>query len=184
MDLQNAANRVRSSKRILVLGSSGSGKTTLSIRLGQLLDIETIHLDARFWKPGWIATPQQEWRETVLSLISQPSWIMDGTYESTLDLRIPAADTLILVECSRWTCLWQVLKRKATVADRQRTDAPPGQKLDWAFMRYIWRYPTVTDPYVQECILEFGQGKTQVRLHGSPQVQSFLQLLGQSTVSP
>ena len=148
MDSNDSFARLASSKRILVVGSSGSGKTTFSIRLGRILDIETIHLDAHFWKPGWIATEQSEWRAMVASLIKSESWIMDGTYESTLDLRIPAADCIVLVESSRWACIWRVLKRKATVDDQQRPDAPAGQKIDRAFLRYIWRYPVVTHPFV------------------------------------
>ncbi len=118
MDFQDSIKRLASSQRILVIGPSGSGKTTLSIRLGRILDLETIHLDACFWKPGWIATPQPEWREKVSKLIRKPSWVMDGTYESTLDLRIPAADAVIVVDRSRWVCLWHVLKRKVTLDDQ------------------------------------------------------------------
>ena len=91
----NSTNRLVSSKRILVLGSSGSGKTFLSLRLGQALGIEPIHLDMQFWKPGWVPTPREEWRKTVSSLVAKQSWIMDGTYESTLDLRLPTCDAII-----------------------------------------------------------------------------------------
>ncbi len=178
---QELMPQVASSKRILVLGSSGSGKTTFSIRLGQILQRNTIHLDAEFWQPGWVATPQSEWRAKVASLIEADSWIMDGTYESTLDLRIPAADSVIMIESSRWTCLWRVLKRKATVDDQRRPDAPGGQKLDRAFLRYIWRYPTVTRPIVLDAIRQYGPNKTTIQLTGSSQIENFLQQLQQSS---
>lgn len=174
MDFEDAIARLASSKRILVLGPSGSGKTTLSIRLGRILGIETIHLDAYFWKPGWTSTPQPDWRTTVASLIRKESWIMDGMYESTLDLRIPAAETMIVVERSRLVCLWRVLKRKATISDHCRPDAPAGQRLDRAFLRYIWRYPAVTGPFLFDCIRRYGADKTLVKLSGSNETQRFL----------
>ena len=99
---------------------------------------------------------------------------MDGTYESTLDLRIPVADAVILVESSRWACLWRVLKRKATVDDDRRPDAPSGQKLDRAFLRYIWRYPTVTRPYVLDCIRQYGPDKMLIQVAGSNDVGRFV----------
>jgi len=34
----------------------------------------------------------------VADLVKTESWIMDGTYESTLDLRLPAADVVIFVK--------------------------------------------------------------------------------------
>ncbi len=100
---------------------------------------------------------------------------MDGTYESTLDLRIPVADTLILIDCPRQVCLWRVLKRRLTVDDHHRPDAPDGQKLNRAFLRYIWRYPAVTHPFVLECIRKFGPDKKVIELKSPGQMQSFLE---------
>lgn len=184
MDSQDLTARLVSSKRILVLGSSGSGKTTISNQLGRVLNLKTIHLDAHFWKPGWVRTPSPEWRELVSSLIREESWIMDGTYESTLDLRIPAADAIVLIETSRWTCLWRMLSRQATVNDQP--DAPVGQKLDRSifrqrtalshyanWIRYIWKYPAVTRPFVLDCIRQYGPDKTLVQLEGSKDTQRF-----------
>ncbi len=100
---------------------------------------------------------------------------MDGMYESTLDLRIPAADTVIVVERSRLACLWRVLKRKATIDDLRRPDAPAGQKLDRAFLRYIWRYPTVTRPLLFDSVRQYGPDKVLIQLEGSSDVRRFLQ---------
>lgn len=170
-------SRLAASKRILVLGSSGSGKTTFSLRLSRILCIDAVHLDAIFWKPGWISTPQPEWRVIVSSLIRRESWIMDGTYESTLDLRIPVSETVIVVERSRWSCLWRVLKRKATVDDRRRPDAPPGQKLDHAFLRYIWQYPAVTQPIVMDSIRQYGSDKPLILLRGLNDIEMLMRQL-------
>jgi adenylate kinase family enzyme len=173
MDPPDPIAWLASSRRILVLGPCGSGKTTFSIRLGRILNLESLHLDAHFWKPGWIATPQNEWREIVSVLIETDSWIMDGTYESTLDLRIPAADTVILIDSPRRLCLWRVLKRRLTVDDHRRPDAPGGQKLNLAYLRYIWRYPAVTQPLVLEGIRNFGPDTKLIELRSSSDMQNF-----------
>lgn len=174
MDSDDRIQSLASAKRILVLGSSGSGKTTLSIQLARILNLNMIHLDAHFWNPGWLPTPQADWRAKVATLLRVDNWVMDGTYESTLEMRIPAADALIVLDRSRWGCVWRVLKRKATVDDANRPDAPAGQKIDRAFLSYVWRYPTVTQPFVQDCIRQYGPDKPLVRLTSYRDIQDFL----------
>lgn len=176
-DFQDAIERLVSSNRILVLGSSGSGKTTFSTQLGTALGLDVIHLDAEFWQPGWISTPQDVWRHTVARLVERERWIMDGTYESTLHLRIPAADCLILVHQPRLLCLWRIIKRKATIDDHARPDAPAGQRIDWPFIRYVWNYPTVTEPLVNARIREFGLDKAVIELDGDRQIEGLLREL-------
>ncbi len=141
-----------SAKRILVLGPCGSGKTCLTRELSDILDLPAVHLDANFWHPGWISTPQPEWRRMVSSLIERESWIMDGTYESTLDLRIPAAEVIVMVDRPRWSCLWGVVRRSLRYRNKPRPDAPPDQPIDLAYLRYIWRYPAQSDPLVKALI--------------------------------
>lgn len=184
MNSQDPISDVVSSQRILVLGSSGSGKSTFSISLGWILNRNVIHLDAEFWKPGWTPTPQSPWRDSVASLVQRESWIMDGTYESSLDLRIPAADCIILIESSRWTCLWHAFKRKATIDDQHRPDAPSGQKLDLPFLRYIWQYPSVTRPIVIERIEQFGPDKPVISLKGISETSDFLRQVEQAGKAP
>ncbi|MCA9149001.1 MAG: hypothetical protein KDA92_06880 [Planctomycetales bacterium] len=176
-DLDASLTTLMNSHRILVLGPSGSGKTTLARQLGQLLNLETIHLDALFWKVGWISTPQEEWRSVVSNAVAKPAWVMDGTYESTLHLRIPAAETLVMLERSRLACLWRVCKRKLTIDDDNRPDAPPGQPVDWAFVRYIWRYDQVSQPQVDEAVRQYAADKPIITLKSQRDVHALVRRL-------
>ena len=166
-----------SAKRILVLGPCGSGKTCLTLELSRILDLPAVHLDARFWRPGWISTPQPEWRRMVSSLIEQDTWIMDGTYESTLDLRIPAAEAIIMVDRPRWSCLWGVVRRSLIYRNKPRPDAPSGQPIDLAYLRYIWRYPKQTDALVRELIEKHGPHIPVIWLEKRESVEAFLSVL-------
>jgi adenylate kinase family enzyme len=163
-----------SAKRILVLGPCGSGKTCLTRDLSRILDLPAIHLDARFWHPGWISTPQPEWRRVVSSLIREKSWIMDGTYESTLDLRIPAAEAIIMLNRPRWLCLWRVVRRSLIYRNKPRPDAPSGQPIDIAYLRYIWRYPRQTDTLVRALIEQHGPQIPVLRLDKQENTGSFI----------
>lgn len=166
--------RLASADRILVLGPSGSGKTYLSRRMAPLLGHEAIHLDRRFWRPGWVPTPRAEWQRVVRGIVSVDRWLIDGTYESTLELRLPAADTVIVIEQSRVACLWGVLRRSLAHGRRPRPDAPAAQPIDRAFLRYIWRYPTRTRPLIDAAIERHGQDKNVIVVEGGRGIRSLL----------
>ncbi len=59
----------KDSERILVIGCPGTGKSTFSKQLGSILNIEVIHLDKHFWKPGWVQSTKDEWYDAVSQLL-------------------------------------------------------------------------------------------------------------------
>ena len=52
-------------RRIVIWGVTGSGKTTLARELAERLGVPHIQLDAIFWKPNWVETPDEEFRAKV-----------------------------------------------------------------------------------------------------------------------
>jgi len=56
-------------RRVLVTGMAGSGKSTFSRSLAAKTGLPVIHLDLHFWKPGWIAPSEGEWRERQSGLL-------------------------------------------------------------------------------------------------------------------
>jgi len=85
-------------RKVLVIGSGGSGKSTFAKHMGQLLNIKVIYLDTLYWNFGWLETPKADWLKTVEELVKRDSWIIDGNYSGTLDLRLRACDTVIFLE--------------------------------------------------------------------------------------
>jgi len=94
--------------KIAVIGSPGAGKSTLARQLGQVLGSEVFHLDAFYWKPGWVETPKEEWVEIQKKLVTKDSWIIDGNYGSTIEIRLQAAEVIIFLDLPRSVCLWRV----------------------------------------------------------------------------
>jgi adenylate kinase family enzyme len=163
-------------RKVLVIGSGGAGKSTFSRRLGQLLDIEVIHLDSLYWKPGWIKTPKAEWAETVEELVRRDAWIMDGNYSGTFDIRLKACDTLIFLDMPRLICLWRVLKRAVVYRRRRRPDMAAGcdEKLDTEFILWIWNYPKTRRPRILEWMRENAGSKKMIRLRSPAEAETFL----------
>jgi adenylate kinase family enzyme len=163
-------------RKVLVVGSGGAGKSTFAARLGGLLDIEVIHLDSLYWRPGWIETPKAEWAETVAEVAQGHAWVMDGNYSGTFDIRLKACDTLIFLDMPRRVCLWRVVKRFLVYRGRTRPDmaAGCGEKIDPEFILWIWNYPNRQRPSVLELMRENAESKRMIRLRSPAQVERFL----------
>jgi adenylate kinase family enzyme len=150
-------------RRVAIIGSPGAGKSTFARKLGERLHIPVIHLDKLYWQPGWVEPDPKCWRETLTCALNAKSWIMDGHYGSTLDLRLGAADTVILLEFSRALCLWRVFIRVLRTYGRNRADMGPGcyEKVDWEFIKFIWNFNRDYLPLAKEKLQRF-TGKTYI----------------------
>jgi len=97
--------------RILIIGSSGAGKTTLATWLGRRLDLPVIHLDFHYWRSNWTVPLAEEWRARVSELVQGDKWVMDGNFGGSLNIRLPACDTITFLDFPRRISLWRILKR-------------------------------------------------------------------------
>ncbi len=129
--------------RIVILGSGGAGKSTLANHIGHALAIPVTHIDQLFWQPHWQAVDRDTLTARQQAIVSQPQWIMDGNYTSTLDVRLAHADTVIVLNMPRWLCLYRVLIRRIKYHNRTRPDmgADCPERLSWEFLGFIWNYP-------------------------------------------
>ncbi|ANU21190.1 topology modulation protein [Planococcus plakortidis] len=127
-------------QRIMVIGvSAGAGKSRFARRLGETLELPVHHLDAYYWTPGWVERDKKEFRCMQQELANEPCWIIEGNYNSTIDIRLPSCDTLIQLQLPLWRCLWRVLKRRIQYHKKTRPDMAPEcpEKLDYEFLKFI-----------------------------------------------
>lgn len=141
-------------KRILIIGSSGAGKSTLSKELSKKWDLPLIHLDTLFWNTGWVPTPKPEFRKKIQVELEKDKWIIDGNFDSTLELRASYADLIIFLDFSRLLCTYRVLKRAWIHRGNTRPDMAPGckEKIDVEFAKWVWRFPKDVRPHTLNVI--------------------------------
>lgn len=164
-------------QRIAILGCSGGGKSTLARALGAKLDLPVIHLDALYWLPGWVERDRAEFRALLAEALTGERWIVDGNYSHCLDLRLPRADTIVVIDRSRLVCLWRVTRRWLTHLGRTRPDMGEGcpEKIDWEFVQFIWNYPKLNAPRRDAGVAEYGAHARLVHLTSDRQVRDFLE---------
>ena len=127
-------------ERVIVLGvSAGVGKSSFARKLSEKMAIPVHHLDTYFWKPGWIESSEEEFREKQQQLVKEDRWIIEGNYTSTYEIRRQRADTLIYLELPLRICLYRVFKRRIINQGKTRPDMASGcpEKLDKDFLKFI-----------------------------------------------
>jgi adenylate kinase family enzyme len=166
-------------RRVLVIGSGGAGKSTLAARLGARLGLPVVHLDALYWRPGWVPTPPDEWRRRVATLAAGEAWVMDGNYGGTLDLRLVACDAVVFLDLPRLVCVWRVVRRWLRYAGRPRPDMAPGcpERLTGEFLAWVWTYPHRRRPEVLRRLAALPADRRVVVLRSRADVARFLRAL-------
>ena len=106
-------------KRVVILGRGAAGKSTLARQLGEVAGLPVVELDKIFWRPGLFPTPRGEWIQLQERLIQKEAWVLDGDlgpYDA-VEVRLRAANTIILLDFSLFRCAWRALRRAPERSD-------------------------------------------------------------------
>ena len=136
-----------------------------------------IHLDRYFWKPGWVVTEREIWREEVKELVAGDRWIIDGNYDGSLDIRIPPCDTIIHFLISRpGYALWRIFKRVVTTYNKVRDDLGEGcpEHFDWEFTKWVSSFNRKIRPRITSYVEMYKNEKEIIVLNNPSEVESFL----------
>lgn len=164
-------------RKVLLIGSGGAGKSTLARNISARTGLPLVHLDALYWRAGWVEPPKDEWRRTVEALLREDAWVMDGNYGGTLDLRLAACDTVVYLNLPTWLCLWRVLKRRIAHRGTHRPEMAPGcnERLNAEFLWWILTYRMKNHrAMLRRLAAAEGRGKRVVVLDSPRAVAEFL----------
>ncbi len=166
----------------MIIGCCGAGKSTLAKQLHQKLSIELIHLDRHYWKPEWIETEKAEWVRMVEQLSDRPSWIIDGNYGGTMEIRMKKADTIIFLHYDRWLCLFRVIKRILLNYGKVREDmgANCPERWSWEFITYVYHFEEKKVPGIYERLKKYGSNARVLVFRNPRETASFLSQLDSS----
>lgn len=133
--------------RIIVIGCPGSGKSTFSKALHKITNIPLYHLDMMYWNYDRTTVEQSVFLKLLSNTMKKSQWIIDGNYQSTLELRLQVCDTVIFLDYPVDVCLNGIAERKG----KARTDIPwvePENQEDNTFIDFVKSYNSQSRPKV------------------------------------
>jgi len=162
--------------RVAIVGCSGSGKTTLALALAARTGLPVHHLDALFWKPGWVETAPEDFLPIVTELTRADRWIIAGIYGKSMDVRFAAADTIVFLDLPRWRCLVNTFTRFLRYRGRVAPHMPPGcvERFDASFYRWIWTFHRTHRPGILDKLARHAGGRRVIVLRSRGDIAGFL----------
>lgn len=165
-------------RRIAVVGPVGAGKSSLARELGELLGIRVLHLDAIYWRPGWVPTPAGDWEALQRQELASDPWIAEAQFDDVLPDWFRQADTVVFVDASPLRCLWRVgrrrLNRQAGVGTPTGTQPAPIHRSLLTFVRNQWRYRKTVRPELLAELARDRDGRQVVVVRRSSDLVAFL----------
>ena len=162
-------------KRVIVIGCPGSGKSHFSKILQEKTALPLYHLDMIYWKADRTHLPKEEFRAKLRELLMEEAWIIDGNYNSTMEERLQACDTVFFLDYPVEVCLSGALERRGKVrTDMAWTEGE--NETDEEFLGFIRSYNEESRPNVLR-LLEQHPEKQAVIFHGREEATEYLSSL-------
>ena len=157
-------------KKIIVIGCPGSGKSTFSRELHDKTKIPLYHLDMLFWNADKTTVEKSVFLERLNELLDKDEWILDGNFNSTMELRMSRCDTVIFLDFPPDICLEGVRARRG----KPRLDIPWIEtEEDVEFMDYIRNFNEQRRPQILE-LLEKYKDKKIITFTSREGIEKFL----------
>ena len=161
-------------RKIIVIGCPGSGKSTLSRELHSKMNIPLYHLDMMYWNPDKTKVKKSVFLNNLSDILEKDSWIIDGNYGSTMELRMQKCDTVIFLDYPLDICLKGIKERQG----KPRSDMPwiNTENDDLDFIEFIKNYNIESRPKVLE-LIEQHQDKNIFIFKSRKEASEFLKLI-------
>lgn len=136
-------------KKIIVIGSPGAGKSVFSKKLRDITNIQLYHLDMLYHKKDGTHISKEELEEKLIEIFKKDSWIIDGNYQRTIEMRLKECDTVFLLDFPTEVCIEGAKSR----VGKKREDLPwIEEKLDENFKQVISNFSKEKLPRIYELL--------------------------------
>ena len=134
-------------QKVIVIGCPGSGKSVFSKALHEKTGLPVYHLDNLYWNPDRTKVEHDVFLKSMRDVLDSDAWILDGNYQSTMEMRIRCCDTVFFLDYPLEACLSGVRARQG----KTRTDMPWTEAVgeeDAEFIGFIKSYTQESRPIV------------------------------------
>lgn len=161
-------------KKIIIIGCSGAGKSTFARKLRDITGLPLYYLDMLWHKPDKTNVSSEEFDTRLLEIIETDTWIIDGNYGRTLEIRLRACDTVFLLDYPVDICLAGVQSRIGEI----REDMPwVENEFDEEFKQWILGFSESEMPAVYELLNKYKYEKNIIIFKSRKDSEDYLNSL-------
>ena len=132
-------------KKIIIIGCPGSGKSTFARALHEKTGIPLYYLDMMYWNADKTIVKKEVFLARLHEVLQMNSYIIDGNYASTMELRLKKCDTVFFLDYDLETCLSGIASRMG----KPRPDMPWIEtEEDPEFMNFIKAFILINRPKI------------------------------------
>ena len=169
-------------KKVIVIGCCGSGKSTFARHLHACTGIPLFHLDQLNWNADKITVEKTVFLNRVKEVIQKDSWIINGNYGSSMEMRMQACDTVFFLDYPVDICIQGIYDRVGKV----RTDMPwVEDEVDEDLIEFVKNYEKEDRPEVLNLLSKYNGKDIHIfntRKDAKAYLESFKQLLFVTTL--
>lgn len=169
-------------KRVSIIGCPGSGKSYFAQLLHEKTRLPLVHLDKLYHplKTSFSFDHEENrkiWATVLGRILKEHSWITDGNYFSTQNLRLAASDTVIVFDFPKRIVYWRLIKRRLMYRKVKRPDMPDSWKesLKLSFLKshvlgFNQKFQDITKPILSDL-----EGEVEIIIFRHPrEVEKYL----------
>ena len=148
-------------QKVMVIGCPGGGKSTFAKALARKTGLPLFHLDQMYWNNDKTTVSKEVFLERLHHVLNEERFIIDGNYESTLELRAAVCDTIFFLDYPPEVCLDGIETRKG----KPRSDMPwfeRSDEIDEEFLRFVKEYEIKSKPKVVNLLEKYADKKIVV----------------------
>lgn len=143
-------------QKIIVIGCPGAGKSVFAKKLSNIVKLPLYHLDMLYHNADGTHISKEELDHKLKEIFKENSWIMDGNYQRTLEMRLIECDTVFLLDFPTDICIAGAESR----IGKKRADLPwIENKLDEDFKQAIINFSTEKLPEIYKLLEKYQNNK-------------------------
>ncbi len=161
-------------KKAIVIGCPGSGKTTFAEKLNRATGLPLYYLDAIWHKPDRTHISRDEYDARLSEILQEESWIIDGNYSRTVEVRLKNCDTVFLFDLPTEVCIQGATERLG----KERYDMPwIDTILDPKLKEEIEGFRETVLPRLYELLEQYREGRQTVIFKTRQQANDYIRVL-------
>ena len=158
-------------QKAMIIGCPGSGKSTFARALKEITGLPLYHLDMMYWNADKTVVSKEVFHKRLNGALQSDAWIIDGNYNSTIEMRLTHCDIVFFLDYPTEVCLDGIKARFG----KPREDMPWIEtEEDTEFINFIKSFNEESKPKILS-LFEKHPEKEVITFHSREESTTYLQ---------